>query len=174
VNGDGDNSIVTGNGNDEVIANFAGGDNSIDTGVGADIITLTNTLGDNSITFDRGDSVASSASTVGATLAGALITFGNGVDRIIDFAATDEIAIDFTQSVALTTLLAGDLSTTVLSSTVVYELRGALVGNVFTQAAGGTEALYIIGGGNLTADQALASSTNIVYSNALIGAGDFV
>jgi hypothetical protein len=173
--GDGDNVIETGDGNDRVDIDFgADGFNTIDTSVGADTINLFTLFGTNSIIFDRGDSVVSTSDTLLATVAdGTSITFGNGVDLITGFDfLTDEVAVDF--GVTVFDNLNLDATTDILASTGVYEVRGTIAGNTFNVLAAGTDYLYIVGGANQTIANALASSSNIFFSDEQLFAGNFV
>lgn len=178
----GDNSIVTGSGNDAIsLATGAGatanGDNAINAGTGADVITFgALTFGSNTVVFNRGDSVAATANTVAAapTVANGLtITFANGVDKITGFASfADTIDIDFVDNVFDN--LNTDPTGNVLSSTGVFEIQGNLAGNTFTVNNVGGDFLYIVGGGNQTIANAINTSTSIFISDNQLFAANFV
>jgi microcystin-dependent protein len=174
LGGDGNDTIALASLTTEVTYDVAGGK-------GADQLNLGGGVDD--ITFNRGDSVASTTQAFTNNNPALLdnsdtITFANGVDTITNFAGgggsiADKINVDISTPATLSSLN-GTLLNTVLSATNIYEVRGNYIGNVFTVNNVGVGALYIVGGGGLTVDQALRSSTKIfVSTNTLLGAADF-
>ena len=174
LGGDGNDAIALGAATTRVTYDVAGGKGAdqLNLGGGVDVIT-----------FNRGDSVASTAQAFTNNNPALLdntdtITFANGVDTITNFAGgggsiADKINVDISTPATLVPLN-GTLLNTPLSATNIYEVRGNYVGNVFTVSNVGLGALYIVGGGGLTVDQALRSSTNIfVSTNSILGSVDF-
>ena len=176
-------SVFGGEGNDTVnVSGAAAADTfAIDTSVGADSVTVG--VGTDTITFDRGDSVASTATSfnnANTVDTNTIVTFGDGVDIITGAATTiDEIDIDMAVPAAFTALNAV-ARTTVLGAGVIGNATGTIVGNQFTFLGAGQDQLIIVGGGGLTIEQNLASSTNIFLVEAGAGnaadlvIGDFV
>jgi Ca2+-binding RTX toxin-like protein len=167
LGGDGNDLITVNAGTNEVTYEVTGG-------TGADQIFLAG-VGIDNLTFNRGDSVASTDQLfTGATLAAAdTITFANGVDTITGFATTiDDINVDIAVPTVLTNINGFTLNT-VLLSTGIFEVSGTLTGNVFAADNSGTDFLYIVGGGGLTVDQALRTSSNIFISDNALAIGDF-
>jgi len=176
-------TVLGGDGNDKITLSATNTSVTYDVtgGKGADTLDL----GINSvdvITFNRTDSVASTDQTFTNGNPALLdntdtITFANGVDNITGFGGVgstrDTINVDISTPATLIPIN-NSLLTTILEATKIYEVRGSYVGNVFTVNAAAPGALYVVGGGGLTIDQALRSSTNIfVSTNTLLGAADF-
>ena len=162
------------NGNDKITAATVGG--TITGGKGAD--TLIGVAGVDTFVFAKGDSVKATATDLGTKIeATKFITFGNGVDIITGFTATDKL--DLANAGKLTTLEAEATAgvTTALADGSAYVIYGTWADAVdaanpgkFTiadkfDATNAKDALLITDGGTT-----IANSESIVILNDLSAA----
>ena len=185
ANGGAGNDVITGGTGADALNGDAGAD-SISGGAGADTITggtgadqMTGGTGIDTFVFGIADSVAATANslTAGGIASGNTITFGNNVDVITDFAATDRI--DVVNAAAPTTLLGVTTAAVLVAgdSYVAYGTYDSLVGS-FTIAAAfnattAKDALLIADGNGLTA---VTSTSYVVIEDltAALAAANFV
>jgi hypothetical protein len=187
--GAGSVTVKGGEGNDRIATgNLLGADNTANLtgGVGADSITLDvfNTEV-NTVNFNSGDSIAASAvkfaniaNANGQIVANDTVTFGKGIDTITGFDKTvDKFDIDFTAKGGSITNVQNLTFSSVLASDKIYELNGTFSGsstNGSFTVNGGTDSIYIVGGGNETLANVFKNNTNMFQSDLAVNFSNFI